>query len=651
MYLMVSAAVLGEILWVVLGFFSHFRRGTELNSQAFAYAVITALAVFSLSLFGFFLVGAHDAYFLFDVLLISLSACLVYRNWTVLGAALRSGREFCRRNLGFALFLPALASIPFLKGFLLPPTTYDSLAYHLTRVMMMKAEGQLFLDNFSDYRLDIMPVGYELLHFLFLRFHTDFGLATFGFLGYAAVVAAVYALVHRLWSDEGLATTIALIAASLTMFVLHAASTKNDLILAAVTAVVFLAAYNYRASKSLTDLHVLGIALGFGAAVKYNFSYMGLAFLAGFLVLLVREWGLAETGRRIGRFCTARGGALLVLPLGLAGMLVAVLGHNLVSYGHVLGPEFYMPSFSGIDGLRGGAVNLARFVVQMANLPMEIFGLTATKLHNALLGDNISLGVLWWPGFPALLETSFAPPEEAAWFGVLGLPILVAMVHGAVRGDGFIKVMTLSALVVIVLTAMTTSWSPWRGRYYAGPMVAGLIALGFWFHLRTLDRPRFTKWLRHGVVAISAANLFYLTAVVTVVDFPGLKELFNDRDAVYGSTLGNRPAWRRYVDDTPQGARVLLITGLNARLFPLYLRRPDLAITTTGVRSEYFREPLTVDGADRVVENPDHFRMLAGSFDRVMLIDVPKKFRDYATALVAEMKQGKDRPAPSKTAE
>ncbi|NQV20152.1 MAG: glycosyltransferase family 39 protein [Rhodospirillales bacterium] len=642
MNFLISVAVSGEILWVVLGFYAHFRKDADLNSQAVAYALISMLAVFSLSLFVFFMLGAQEYYFLFDVFLILLATFLIYRNWQTLGQGVTALGVFRKRNPVFSGFVPALAFIPFAKGFLLPPTTFDSLTYHLTRVMMMKAEGQLFLDNFSDYRLDIMTVGYDILHFLFLRFHTDFGLASFGFLSYVLVIVAVYALAHRLWLDEGLAKTLALVTASLTMFVLHAASTKNDLVLGAVAAVVFLSAYNYRQSKSLTDLHVLGIALAFGVTAKFTFGYLGLAFLAGYLVLLAREWGMPETGRQIFRFYRFRGGALLVVPLALTATLVAVLAHNVQTYDHALGPDFFLPTFSGIDGLRGGVANTLRFVVQMMNLPMEFFGLIFTKIHNVILGENYSLGVLWWPDHPVILETSINPPEEAAWFGVLGFPLLLAMIYGAVRGDGFIKAVTLSALLVIVLTAMTTSCTPWRGRYYAGPIIAGLIGLGFWFHRLGLDRPGAAQAIRYGVVAISVANLMYLTVGAAVADFPRIKTLFSDRDSHYVSILGGPEAWRSFIEDTPHGARVLLITGRDVRLFPLYLRRPDLSLTPAGVYHHYFREPLMVDGEAYKIGNPEDFKKLGGKFDRLLMFEVPDDFRAYAVTQMAEMNKAKN---------
>lgn len=645
MHFLISVAVLGEILWVVLGFYAYFRRGTDLNSEAFAYALLSTFATFSLSIMVFFFLGLSSYYFLFDMVAISGATFLVARNWDVLGRGFVALRAFAVRNWAFSSFITALASLQFAKGFLLPPTIYDSLTYHLPRVMMMKAEGQVFLDNFSDYRLDIMSIGYDILHFLFLRFHTDFGLATFGFLSYVLVVVAVYALVHRLWPDEGMAKTISLVAASLTMFVLHAASTKNDLVLGAVAAVAFLGAHNFRRSKSLTDLHVFGIALAFGVTAKFTFGYLGLAFLAGYLVLLAREWGVPETGRQILRFSIFRGGVLLVVPVALTATLVVVLAHNHQTYGHVLGPEFYLRSLSAIDGLRGGVVNVLRFVIQMMNLPMEIFGQSVTQIHNALLGDNYSLGVMWWPDFPVVLENSFHPPEEAAWFGLLGFPILLAMIYGAVKGNGFLKVITLSALLVIILTAMTTSWSPWRGRYYAGPIIAGLIGLGFWLHRLGLGRPGAAQAVRYCVVAISAANLIYLTVGATVADFPRMKTLFSDRDSRYVSILGGPEAWRSFVEDTPHGSSVLLITGLNERLFPLYLRRSDLSFTVAGVYSEYFRRPLKIDGSTYTISDPEDLRGLWGKFDRLMLVGVPDDFRAGAAALAMGMGQA-ETPVP-----
>jgi len=630
MYFVASVAVLAEIILVITAAFSVFRHQTDRNAIAYCYAVVLTLASFSVAIFTAFFIGVHQYFYLFDMAVLTASSILIYRNWQILRDALKAMREFCLRNPVFSIFIVLTVSIPWAKGFLMPPTTIDSMTYNLMRVMLMMSEGQMFAENFGDYRLDIMQVGHDILHFLFLRFHTDYGLATFGFLSYSVIIAGTFAAADKLWDDAGLAKSLAVISASLTMFVLHAASTKNDLVLGAMAVVALIAILNHFDQRRRVDLFIFVTALSFGVAAKMNFGIFAAFLFIGYLWTYIRRWGLSDAARQSTRLFAFGYGSLMLIPIGCVLTLLIAFQHNFESYGHIMGPEFFLPASNWIDGWHGAFLNLIRFFVQSVGLPYELFGMLATEIHNALLGDSQTLGLKWWPDYPVFLETFFYPHEEAAWFGPLGLIFLVALGAATFGAKGPLQAFAIAAFATALITALTVGWSPWIGRYHALSFAAGVITLGMWLKYFFGSNPKITRVVIRLMMAISVANLMFLTIIVSVNDWAEIQLKISKRDATYSWFYGKTSLWDLVTSKLPPGSEVLLITGVNKPIFPLYLRRPDVKFTNVGVAlpDGPYREPFRWKGEEYNLTNIDDLKKVRSLFDQVILVQVPKELSD-----------------------
>jgi hypothetical protein len=585
----ISLAVTFEIIFIILAIFSEIRRQIDSFSEAYVYAVILILSIFSVSIQFFFLFDIHELYPVVDASLLLVSTYLLYRNRQILSESYKALKLFYMQNPFFAFSLSFFSACLFIKGFLLPPATVDSMTYHLARVLMMQNAGTYFLENFNDYRQDIMPIGYDILHFLYLRFYTDYGLATFGFISYTVLLSGIFALTTACFSDVRLSKATCFISASLTMFLVNATSTKNDLILAAITVGCFLSAYNFVKTKKWLYLFMLMVALIFGLSTKLTFGAFVLPFVL-FCMYLYYKYIYFKADMKPMRIKPTHlffGG----LPLGLISLLLVLFAHNHMKYGGILGPGFYLKLLSGPDGPGVGVFNLLRYFFQSMDLPPELGGNRLTMLHDLILGKYKSAGL--FPGIPihyVQMAGSLFADDVHAWYGLLGLPILTSIFGTVFWGMGFLRGLALTILSYAVIVTFTMPWATWNGRFFAPLFAGGMVC--FAFMLQEISRKSImaSKYIMGCALLIAGFNLAFQVVYANIYFMPQLGMQVQNRGA-------NFPNFN--TDKIPSGSKILVISPTNFPIFPLYLRRPDLHITLTGIyNQELYREPLMLKGKE-----------------------------------------------------
>ena len=291
MNLFLSSLVILEIFIAILGTFSILRKKHYTIAESFCFSTILILTIYSLSIQLFFLARIHQYYYLFDIGILSFSSFQIWKNKKIIFSSFEVfvQSSIWQTNKFISFILIFISSYLFLQSFLLPPSNWDALTYNLARVLMFQEEGSLFLKNFSTYRQVMHPWGYDILSFLFLRFYSDYGLAVFSFLSYIVVIAGTYALVRKIFNNANLSLTTSFIIASLTGLILQAVTTKNDIPMAAVVVVCFLAAYNFYSTKKYFDFYIIVVAILFGLSVKSYFLGFLVPFLFFYALLLMNS--------------------------------------------------------------------------------------------------------------------------------------------------------------------------------------------------------------------------------------------------------------------------------------------------------------------------------------------------------------------------
>jgi len=599
MTICISAGVTLELFVIIFAVFSELRRHMDSLAGVYAYSTILILSILSVFIQFFFLFGFHRFFPVVDVSFIVAALFLLYRNRTILGESFKTFKQFYLGNPFFAVFLTVVFVCLFLKAFLLPPTTVDSMTYHLARVLIMQNDGTYFLENFNDYRQDIMPIGYDVLHFLYLRFYTDYGLGFFGFISYTVVIVGTFALTMACFSNVRLSKITCFICASLTMFLVNATSTKNDLILAAITVVCFLAAYRYITTKDYLHLFVLMVALIFGLNCSLFFIYF-----------FYKKTKFKEVIQTVSHDFQPRWFFPLVLPISLVAFLMVLFLHNHIKYGGIMGPDFYYSFLSGSDGVSARTVNLLRYFFQLLDFPVEMGGNVLTQIHDMILGDAKSIGI--FPGGPSIqLAGSLFTVDTHAWYGILGLPIILSILWTLLWGKEFLRMLAATILIYAAIVIFTMPWAPWNGRFFA-PVFAGG-ALCFAFMLKKISRKSSaaSRYIIICSLLIAGFNLAFQVIYTNIHFMHQLRMQVINRDAYYPVLVTDR---------IPSGSKVLVISPTNFPIFPLYLRRPDLNITLTGIyHEELYREPLRLNGKEYNLHKlkADDAQEIQKQFDRI----------------------------------
>ena len=385
-----SSVVIVEVFICIVGLYCIFREKGLNAAESYCYSVILIFALYSLSIQIFFLLKIHQFYYIFDLCLVTFFSFQVWKNKQFLSLTCEEFVQFYKGNRSIVSLLILVLSYLFLQGILLPPSTWDSMTYNLARVLMFQGEGTLFLKNVTNFAQATYPWGYDILSFLFLRFYSDFGLSLFSFLSYTIVIVGTYGLVNKIFNNVYVSLTSAFIIASLKEIVLQATTTKNDIPMAAVTVICFLAGYNFFRSFKYIHLYIMSVAILFGLSVKGYFLGFMMPFLFFYLLLLVKEYSPKKLLHAV-KSLTEHRKTPLVLPLGLFFCLTVFWVNNFSSYGNISGESAFVEMHINKDGILGGVVNVGRYMLQAADLPEEFGGDILTTIHNKVLGKYQSI--------------------------------------------------------------------------------------------------------------------------------------------------------------------------------------------------------------------------------------------------------------------
>jgi len=638
-----SSAILLELCICIIGLFSILRKKISSTSESYCYSVILILALYSVSIQISFLVKLQALYYLFDVCITAFFVIQIWLNRQTLSETISDVVEFLKRSNKVVCFcLILVLNYLFFQVLLLPPSNWDSMTYHLARVLMALQEGSIFLKNFTHYPQVTYPWGYDILSFLFLRFYSDFGLAIFSFLSYTVIIVGTYSLVNKVFQNPDLSLTVSFVIASLKGVVLQATTTKNDIPAAAIVVVCFLAAYGvYRYLRGVY-LYIIIVSLLFGLTVKNYFLNFALPFLFFFSLFLLKQHSFKSlfTGCKLKQYL----GIHLVLPLGLFLCLTLFWVDNFDTYGHVLGDSSFTQGHLNQNGGLGGLANAVRFVLRAVDIPVELCGNVLTKVHNNILGEYQTIATRNPNIWPPILEGNLKAEEDSSWYGPLGMLLVIpAILCSLLMGKGFVRIVSLSLLAFCCISLYEVVWMPWNGRFFSLFFAGSGVCIAF-----VLTRFLQEKWLRFLIALLALFTLLHAVLFnvnkpflhqrkfslflqkLTILDTDYLAEQFRHPGTLFLPWLKhvakrnfyaenhyrNKGLIRMYADTLKPGKRVLIVGRTDSWVFPFLLAGPNVDITVSGP------ERIFVEGRVYNINNRDDYRRIKDLFDYLLILEV-----------------------------
>ena len=463
-----------EILLLCLGASVLIYRTQLRISEALSSGIIITFITLSLIFQTAFLLGQPNLAFALEGVLIIISLFILKKRSKYLIYFYQRFKNFSSQYK----LIVGLLSIPWtylgLQAVLLPPANWDSMTYNLARVMLFQQEKSLYLTEITTHRQAVFPVGSDILHHIFLRFYTDYGIGIFSFLAYVSIGLGTYALCRRYTSSQ-ISLMATLVIISLPEVVYQSTSTKNDIITAATAIFCFLTVHRLLEKLTLTDVILLTLGLAFGISAKTSFLGFILPFSLFFGLLLLKKYKVGVLIKLIAD--NSLPFILLIIPIVILSQLWLFI-HNHYFLGGWSGAETFTSIHKQSDGLKGAVANLVRYVFQSVHflklgdiLFESISGLTLSNtLQNTydswlqpLLGDA-GIGKDFTPAFNIL----WTPHEDLSWFGpFVFLLVIPGIIYSILRGKKSLQTLSLTLMGYAVILCYKVVWMPWNGRFFS----------------------------------------------------------------------------------------------------------------------------------------------------------------------------------------
>ena len=485
-----SFITLSELALLILGAMLMLHRWEYSFAHACSMAIVVTLLALSLTFQITFLLGIPGLSFMVEGVFAMGAIVMIFINLHRLVDICTSLLRFMHYRKVMSILVVICIVYLGLQAVLLPEGNYDSMRYNLTRVLLFQQEHSMFLTNITEYHQAVLPVGGDILSHLFLRYYTDYGLATISLLAYVSIVFGAYALA-RCYASSYVAWTVMLIVMSLPLLVRQATGTKPDILITSVVVLCLLCAERLLRRPNLCDGLLLILGLSFGVSIKTTFIAFLIPFALLFTCLFLMKHGMWAI---LGFFKRRWLPIILVVPLVLVFSQFWLFLHNLIYWGHWAGPIEFVNFHRNQDGLGGTVANLIRYGVQSLHLmtPTDVLSewLSGVKISDLLervyelvlyplIGDY---GAAWSHNIVpfVLSDWSWGDGENGAWFGPLGfLFIIPALFYAMMRGSSYVRMTGVVLVVYAVILSWQIAWMPWNGRFFGPVFVGGAGCLGF----------------------------------------------------------------------------------------------------------------------------------------------------------------------------
>jgi hypothetical protein len=468
--------------------------------------------------------------------------------------------------IAFALTMVPLVLANILIALSYPLSNYDSLTYHLPRVMFYLGQGSLAHYETENIRQIFFPFNLSLLHLAVLQHGVALEklltLLNVGF--WIGAGTAIYRICRLASYSVGASLAATWLALTSTQILAQATATTNDLPTAAafLMAVVFF--QNWIHARRPLDALMSGLALGlaFGSKLTAVFFIPPVVVIAGLLAYRYRS--------SISRHVWFQQAKIWAVPITIFVILATPFAvYNMKATGHWMTDQFDFtlnkPFSFGVFWQTAKAYTLQFFLepLQRFTFDLSVTG-ALNRLAETFLFPN------WNPSY-AFSPLYIFPPdlnEDHVWFGFAGAFVLVSALACVLRDRKRMTVITSLAILglgwLLFYFAMN-KWSLYIQRYFVLPFLLLVPCVAYYFDKTSAWRtPR--SMSRIVVFALFAtAFWFSISYLIKNTARPLLPVVFKSIPKPQGLLVPNELSTA-----LSSHARInMSLAGDNERIFPL----------------------------------------------------------------------------------
>ncbi len=403
--------------------------------------------------------------------------------------------------------IAALLGITLLVAIVAPPNNYDSLSYHMPRVMhWIQNQSIAHYPTPNLRQISFPPLSAYIVTHLYLLAGGDYFVNLVQWLAFLGCIVGTSLIARHLHVSE---TATAVVCATPPMAVLQAMTTQNDLVVA-FWLVCFLY-YVYRTETYAgTDWLWLAGAIGLAILTKPTGILVGAPLVA---LLGYRLWGGIAQWRNWRQLLRAAIVSGLVM---LTGWLLSLpsYGRNLSTFGTLLGID--TDTRNTLIGVRSLLSNVLKTLA--LNLPIDGFWRFVQAVHHHLLQFDVDdprtsyiHGSVFDPAVVGLwrlympVEDFVANPLHQILV-LVSLVTLLGVVVQAWRRHRLLSTQVISLAIVVVssflLMCLLLKWQIWANRLLLPLAVLSSPVIAHWLGLRFITPWRLPLLTILGVVAI-----------------------------------------------------------------------------------------------------------------------------------------------------
>lgn len=384
--------------------------------------------------------------------------------------------------IAFALTIIPLVAANLLIAVAYPPSNYDSLTYHLPRVMFYLGQGSLAHFETENIRQIFFPFNLSLLHLAVLQHGIGFEklLTLFNVGFWLGAGAAIYRICRLASYSIGASLAATWLALTSTQILAQATATTNDLPTAAALLMAVVFFQNWMQARRQLDALMFGLALGlaFGSKLTTVFFIPPAVVIAGLLAYRFRT--------SINRHDWALHARVWAVPLVIFVILTAPFAiYNMKATGHWMTDQFDFtlnkPFSFGVFWQTAKAYTLQFFLEPLQRFT---FDLSVTGALNRLAETYLLPN--WNPAYAFSPLYVFPPDlnEDHVWFGFAGAFVIVSALACVLRNRKRMTVMTGLAILGLgwlLFYFALNKWSLYIQRYFVLPFLLMVPCVAYYF--------------------------------------------------------------------------------------------------------------------------------------------------------------------------
>jgi len=458
---------------------------------------------------------------------------LIWRSdgWARLKKSIRKGRSSLRqlylqataslanggsKRFYYVLFTVVILALTLIVALVAAPNNYDSMTYHLARVIHWALNHSVAHYATSiDRQLYSGPLAEYAIAHLYLLTHSDRFFNLVQWLALFGSILAATLIVKTMGGGRWTQFLSAVFIVTAPEMILQSTSTQNDLVNSFLLLVLAYFVVSGIKNRRYDWRHfcLVGLTLGLGMLTKGTFIVFAAPFLVWYLITVAKERGVAAVGQ-----------SAVVITLIALGLNLFFLSQNFQIYHNLLGPPTDLQALKSQSiSPRSAASTLikdAGTAVTLPNQPATAFEYQIVKKINRALGMSPDDPQTNFLGQPYQLISQANVHEDIAGNPIQAVVIIILVVTGLVgyrRTDRLVQGYLIASILGMIAFAAIFKWQASINR-----LDLPFLALGSVLVVLT-DRKKSQQFL------LILFDLMFLAAIYPL--------LFNNIRPIFGSDV------------------------------------------------------------------------------------------------------------------